>query len=750
MQAESEHKYHEVIRQLVPINSLSPSLQEQFTQCAEVVMIPAGNALFEQDDSSLSLFFLLEGDVDFYQNGKFLYQISADTVDARFSLNLLPGFSAIANSRVTLLTVSHDLVDRLTIVDAICSTESAKDDALKWIAPFIASEFCGKIPAANLHKLAGSFESMVVKKGDRVVTQNMPGKYFYIIRRGQCVVTRQNFETNETITLAELDEGNCFGEESLLSDQKRDTSVTMLTSGELMRLPRQDFDKLISQPSLPAIDYAEASARVQEGAEWIDVRTEEEYNRFHLISSRNIPIAKIEQEFNRLPTEKSYIIYCDSGSRSSAALALVDDLGLDVSYLEGGLREYPGEIGMGETWIDGLSERLRDKDTEPAKQDEYPADLAVMSGELGEQIVAIDQRIRDLKELFATENIIAQEWLSSSHTDEPVEDLGVLIEASKKIEQIENTSSNGLPEKLASEDDGDLSTLRKQLENAHNQLQEERKRVASEENPSEQQDLTLKRVAEELEAIKNRLKEQETYEIRRRKSFEQQLATERRKVREQLARFSMGLERQQSRTMEVDKVRQLAALETRQIIEKFKKAHEQYRQRQQQVIQQVRKQLQAQARQVIEKARKAQEEKKQALAALRAMQKQLEELKQKRKAASADSINVPLLLDVEAMGDQISQAVERFEEADSTLSQAKNANERNRKLLDQLEKDESSIRHELADWFDQLRMDRESLSGEEKERLKRVRKIAHEALEEALTGPRKGPDSSNQLYKNFK
>lgn len=754
MQERLEQKYSDEIYQLNPVNRLSSVFQEQLLRQAEIVMIPSGNLLYEQDEKCDSLFYLLSGDVELYTDQELVKTISAETESSRVAINQSIFFTAIAKSRVVLLIVDRSLLEKLVVLE---SHRDQIGDFLNesWSSQFLSSEILSKIPPANLLKTFNALEPMIVKKGDQVITQNMPGKYFYIVREGCCVVTRHNYETGETVTLAELEVGDYFGEEALLSDQKRNTSVTMLESGTLMRLARKDFDEVIEEASLVSVNFDQATSQIKQGAIWLDVRFNDEFEQHHLRQSENLPLDQLEQELHKLSTNNSYIIYCDTGIRSSVAATLLSERGFDVSYLEGGLRQYSDEKNMSETWIDGLSDRVRNDEKPTSRLPEKQADdMTNISESMGEQIMAVDRRIRDLKAMFTTENLLAQEWLD---IDQPAEDLGILIEAREKIEQIENMPANTLHKQAMNGSDSELGLLRKQLESAQNHIQEERNRVTTDDKDSEQKELTLKRVSDELEVIKNRLKEQETFELTRRESFEQQLATERKKMREQLARFSTGIERQQTKSMEIEQIRQAAALETRQIIEKFKQVHEQYRLRQQKTIQTVRKQLQQQANLVIEKARKAQAEKAEALASLRAVQKQLEELRKQRASLEAepgDTSDVPLLVDVESMGDEIEKAKEKFHEADTELSFVKKAGRETQEMLDQIARDENSVRHELVNWFtssDQFKLDREHLTAEQKASLERVKKIAHEALEEAFNGNHHRPDDSgDHFFKNYK
>lgn len=756
MQEKLEKKYHDKIHQLIPVNGLSPQFQKQLIRQAEIVMVPAGNSLFQQDKKCDSLFYLIAGEVSLFKDKDFVKTISAGTEHSKVAINQNISFSATAKSRVVLLMVKRLLVERLAILDGHVDLD--KEASIDWTTQLLTSEVFSQIPPVNMQKMFERLDSMIVKKGDRVIAQNMPGSYFYIVREGRCVVSRLDYETDETITLAELEVGDCFGEEALLSDQKRVTTVTMLTAGKMMRLARNDYDELIRQPVPNLVDFEAASSRKNEGAEWLDVRFKDEYLQYRLKNSLNIPFRQLEQKLETLNKDKLYLICCDTGVRSSVAADLLRDRGFDASYLEGGLQQYPEGTDMSEKWLDDLSGFLRDGKKATVDVSEEQKESSDVNASMGVQIMEVDRRIRNLKELFNTEKTLAQDLLENSLSEkQSPEDIKFLIEARKRIDQIDSESVNNAEQgKMSDSGSNEFRVLRKQLETAQNHIQEERSRVSREEEGSEQQELTLRHVSDELETIKGKLKNQETFELKRRESFENQLATERKKVRAQLTRFSSGLARQQSRNMEVEQIRRTAVLETRQIIERFKDAHQQYRLRQQKVVQNVRVQLQKQAAEVIAKARQAQAEKVQALTSLRKVQKQLDELRKQRSSQPelGDISEVPLLLDVESIGDEIDMARDKFLEADAALSLAKVEKRQSQEKLDQMNKEEKRIRHELVEWITsnkQLNLERDNLTDEQKVSLDRVRKIAHEALEEAFKGNHHRPgNSDDQFFKNYK
>ena len=54
--------------------------------------------------------------------------------------------------------------------------------------------------------------------------------------RGSALVTRETPLSKEGIKLAELSVGDTFGEEALISEAKRNATVTMQSDGAVMRL----------------------------------------------------------------------------------------------------------------------------------------------------------------------------------------------------------------------------------------------------------------------------------------------------------------------------------------------------------------------------------------------------------------------------------------------------------------------------------------------------------------------------------
>jgi rhodanese-related sulfurtransferase len=150
-------------------------------------------------------------------------------------------------------------------------------------------------------------------------------------------VTRETPLSREGIKLAELNVGDTFGEEALIAEAKRNATVTMVTDGVLMRLNKQDFRELMNAPLLQWVNPEQARKITERGGRWLDVRLPSEHQNLGIEGAQNVPLYLIRLKLSTLDRAKPYIVYCDTGRRSSAAAYILVERGFDAYVLTGGL-----------------------------------------------------------------------------------------------------------------------------------------------------------------------------------------------------------------------------------------------------------------------------------------------------------------------------------------------------------------------------------------------------------------------------
>lgn len=244
---------------------------------------------------------------------------------------------------VELLRFDADSLDIIVTWDQLAAKQAAvRQAAPDWRAVsgvFTAQSFVGglfaPLPPANIDALLGRLQRIRVKRGEVIVRQGDLGDYYYVIESGRCQVARQ--VAGASVDLAELKSGEAFGEEALLQETTRNATVTMRTDGVLLRLDKSDFNALLKEPLLLKVGRAEAERRVAAGARWIDVRFPAECQHDGLAGALNLPLNELRQAMDHLDPGPEYIVYCQSGRRSSAAAFLLSQRGFKASLLEGGM-----------------------------------------------------------------------------------------------------------------------------------------------------------------------------------------------------------------------------------------------------------------------------------------------------------------------------------------------------------------------------------------------------------------------------
>ena len=70
---------------------------------------------------------------------------------------------------------------------------------------------------------------------------------------------------------AEPKAGDAFGEEALVSGNKRNATVTMKSDGTLLRLNKTDFIELLKASLITKVSMVDAEKNVRSGALWLDI-----------------------------------------------------------------------------------------------------------------------------------------------------------------------------------------------------------------------------------------------------------------------------------------------------------------------------------------------------------------------------------------------------------------------------------------------------------------------------------------------
>lgn len=340
-----------ILANLSPISKLSKGRLEELADVVIIEQVSKDLDPTRMSEQGMEALYLIKGDLGIrYENGKKLV-LRGGSPAAKHPIDSekLRIKDTIALTPIEVVRIDLDLLDIMLTWDQISGfasddpiektdTPRAHIDGETFNAFKLKNGIFSKVPPANIETLLKRLTSVNVEAGQTIVTQGQEGDYYYLIHEGTAVVSRVYDMSQSPVELAEISVGEAFGEEALASDTKRNATVTMKTDGQLLRLKKDDFVELLKTPVVNMVKMEEAKKRVANGAVWMDVRFESEYKYHHIDGAISAPIHELREKIGWLDQDKEYIVYCQTGRRSSAAAFILAQYGVKALVLEGGTR----------------------------------------------------------------------------------------------------------------------------------------------------------------------------------------------------------------------------------------------------------------------------------------------------------------------------------------------------------------------------------------------------------------------------
>ena len=354
----------ESIKRFQPLDRLNRDDGEELLHTAMTIQLSPGTSVFDPGDASRRLYFLLEGEVELVnpQQQKRIITAGGPGSYQPFGAHLEDQKALIAHSDCTLVMFDADMLELFlswTNSEVKLRHHHTLTQNREVVDRLLQSRGLLRFSESQIKNLLNHMREIRLDSGDTVIRQHDLDDYYYIIKHGRCEVSRQPEQNGRRIKLAELGEGETFGEEALLTNKPRNATVTMTEPGALMRLAKEDFARFLADPLLNTLSWDEGQALIRNGAVIVDVRPPEEYEENHLPGSINIPLALLRLRVRQFSDRRQYILYCNDGSHSAVAAFLLSQNGFDAYMLDGGLS---GSRGA----------RLQRRPQEKASRDHWP------------------------------------------------------------------------------------------------------------------------------------------------------------------------------------------------------------------------------------------------------------------------------------------------------------------------------------------------------------------------------------------
>jgi CRP-like cAMP-binding protein len=774
--SETNEELRKRIEELVPINELPPNLQTKLLERAQILEVKKSRFLFKQGDKDDYSYYLLEGEVELHSNNQLDSVIQSTSDRAKYALAQLQPrqFSVKAKTEIKILLIERNKLDQLMVLAQEStlnptltggSTEievdevDGVDDDADWMTQMLQSELFSRMPTHNIHQLFALLEPIEFKKDDVVITQGEPGEHYYIISEGRCAVSRKPSPQSKDVKLAELKVGDSFGEEALISDSKRNATVTMMTDGVLMQLAKDTFIELVKNPTLQSLKYDEAEALVNEGsAKWVDVRFPNEHKESSIKDSINIPLNSLRLQLDKLEQSIIYILYCDTGSRSSTGMFLLAERGFDVTYLDGGLVNNPDAVGVNTAATEEPKEEAKPEPKaaakptpkpEPVKQAPKPAapeakpeDITSDDAEARVEILnaQLETTQLEITKVGAEEKDDTDLKKKKEHEEakKKLEEARKKLEAQKKQAEAEAKKKAAEEEarlkKLKEDSDKQMQLEKQKLEEVYNknaeemeklqkakeeaeekmrlereklekQAEEARKQIEEAKRLKEEAAEASRKQLEEVEASKKRLEEEAEKKRQEDDAREKELQAEakakieeeRKKLAEQYERNSKEYEELQKEKAAAEEARAAAKEEAAKIIEEYKKSHDKTRSEEEEKLRAERKKLEEEARKIQETMKQIQQAKEEAEKIKQEALKEASTLKAKQMdSTNSKAQRDQLEIDIKAAEEKAFEAEREIEDAAHRAKLTESAQQENEADLIKKKQEEEKLLAQIA------------------------------------------------------
>jgi CRP-like cAMP-binding protein len=348
------------LRKYAYFSSLSDNAIETIAEKLSTVNFPAGAEIVKEGEVGGSFYFVKQGclevtkktptgqeaKISVLNSGEGFGEMALLTCSVRSS-------SVHAITDVTLYALSKSDFENIVLLESAFKNELLKDvddhmqyNRIKTLQPFKLLE------PEKMYAVMQKMTEKTYKPGENIIVQGEKGDNYYIIKSGRVAVLKKKKVGEGSEQVAELCDGEAFGEEALIRDDPRNATCQAMEETTVIVLNKKDFNQIVKAAFLDNIFPEEIPLETYlDEYMIIDARIPAEYEEEHIWGAVNIPVEILRQKCAEFDRTKKYITYCLNDSRGMVAAFLLKNRGFNAQCLRGGVSGWLGKV---ETGSDGI------------------------------------------------------------------------------------------------------------------------------------------------------------------------------------------------------------------------------------------------------------------------------------------------------------------------------------------------------------------------------------------------------------
>jgi len=348
------------LRQYRYFAGLSDGSLEALSKKIDVSELQSGTTIIQAGTPAEAFYFVAKGEVEITKkttSGEGSVFSVSNTGDIAGEVALLTcshrTSTVIAKTDVTLYRLNKSYFEEAVLAEsALACGQQEKTESyslfshMKTFTPF------ARLEPEKMQAVAEKLIEQEFAPGDNIIAQGDKGENYYIIKTGRVAVLKKNKHAEEKL-LAEIGEGDAFGEEALIRDLPRNATVRAIEKTSVLALSKTDFDRIMATAFVKNI-FPEDIVGIYENSEHIailDARIPPEFEEEHIKGAINIPIEWLRDQYTELDRNKEYFTYCTNDSRGMVAAFLLNMNGFKAKTIRGGLSGWTGSVSFGSDGI---------------------------------------------------------------------------------------------------------------------------------------------------------------------------------------------------------------------------------------------------------------------------------------------------------------------------------------------------------------------------------------------------------------
>lgn len=337
-------------------SGLSDDSLDSLAKNMKIAACSQGAVVFNEGDEADAFFFIKQGRLEVTKSTKFGQTAKLSILGSGQGFGEMALFTGAARCctvrAVTAATLYRmELQDFETIMQKETAfrkvllkraAESAHYNKIKTLQPFILLE------PDKMYALLARMTERSYGLGEDIIVQGEKGDFYYIIKSGRVAVLQKKKGEALFKQVAQLEEGDGFGEEALIRDDPRNATCRAIEETVVYALDKVDFDQILKASYLDNIFAEDIPAeQYREKYVIIDARVVPEYEQEHIEGALSIPVEVLRKKYAELDSKKAYITYCTNDSRGMVAAFLLKNHGFNAKCLRGGISSWTGPTATG-------------------------------------------------------------------------------------------------------------------------------------------------------------------------------------------------------------------------------------------------------------------------------------------------------------------------------------------------------------------------------------------------------------------